>query len=293
VWSERGPLRYERLTWPEVRRAAAEERVALVPVATLEDHGPHLPVDTDLRIVTEICERAATEAAGRVVLLPAIPHGYDPHHMDFPGAVTIGWDTFTRYCADVGRSLAHHGFRRMLFLNGHGSNQNLVEVAARLVMVERPEVLAAAAFYLASQQAAAVIERIRDSTRGGMAHACELETSIYLAIDPDAVAMDLAVDERGYPEGEHAWLDWSDGSLKLMPWWSAFSRSGVQGDATRATAAKGPGAAGRRGRRVRRLRGRAAGQAAPAAAPTGHWSLITRGVGSSRCTSRGVSRSTS
>ena len=72
-----------------------------------------------------------------------------------------------------------------------------------------------------------------------MAHACELETSIYLAIDPDAVAMDLAVDERGYPEGEHAWLDWSDGSLKLMPWWSAFSRSGVQGDATKATAGKG------------------------------------------------------
>jgi creatinine amidohydrolase len=239
VWSERGPLRYERLTWPEVRRAAAEERVALVPVATLEDHGRHLPVDTDLRIVTEVCERAATAAADRVVLLPAIPHGYDPHHMDFPGAVTIAWDTFTRYCADVGRSLAHHGFRRMLFLNGHGSNQNLVETAARLVMVERPEVLAAAAFYLASPEAAAVVDRVRDSSRGGMAHACELETSIYLAIDPDAVDMDLAVDERGYPEGEHAWLDWSDGSLKLMPWWSAFSRSGVQGDATKATADKG------------------------------------------------------
>jgi hypothetical protein len=162
-----------------------------------------------------------------VVLLPAIPHGYDPHHMDFPGAVTIGWDTFTRYCADVGRSLAHHGFRRMLFLNGHGSNQNLVEMAARLVMVERPEVLAAAAFYLASPEAATVIERVRASSRGGMAHACELETSIYLAIDPDAVDMELAVDERGYPEGEHAWLDWSDGSLKLMPWWSAFSRGVV------------------------------------------------------------------
>ena len=55
MWSDTGPLRYERLTWPEVRRAATEDRVALVPVATLEDHGPHLPVDTDLRIVTEIC----------------------------------------------------------------------------------------------------------------------------------------------------------------------------------------------------------------------------------------------
>jgi creatinine amidohydrolase len=207
VWSETGPLRYERLTWPEVRRAADQDRVALIPVATLEDHGPHLPVDTDLRIVSEICERAAARAADQVVLLPAIPHGYDPHHMDFPGAISIGWDTFVRYCTDVGRSLAHHGFRRMLFLNGHGSNQNLVETAARLVMVDRPEVLAAAAFYL--------------------------------AIDPAAVAMELAVDERSYPEGEHAWLDWSDGPLKLMPWWSSFSRSGVQGDATLGTASKG------------------------------------------------------
>jgi creatinine amidohydrolase len=195
VWSDEGPLRYERLTWPEVRRAAGEDRVALVPVATLEDHGPHLPVDTDLRIVSEICERAAARAADRVVLLPAHPARLRPHHMDFSGAITIGWDTFVRYCTDVGRSLAHHGFRRMLFLNGHGSNQNLVETAARLVMVDRPEVLAAAAFYLASPAA--------------------------------------------FPEGEHAWLDWSDRPLRLMPWWSSFSRSGVQGDATLGTADKG------------------------------------------------------
>ena len=239
MWSEGGPLLYERLTWPEVRRASAEERVALIPVATLEDHGPHLPIDADLRIVCEITRRAAEVASRDVVLLPAIPHGYTPHHMDFPGPITIGWDTFARYCTDVGVSLAHHGFRRMLFLNGHGSNQNLVEMAARLVMVERPETLAAAAFYLSSAAAARTIEEVRDSDRGGLAHACELETSIYLAIDPDAVDMSKAVDERSYPEGEHAWFDWSDGPLKLMPWWSSFSRTGVQGDPTKATDAKG------------------------------------------------------
>jgi creatinine amidohydrolase len=237
MWSR--PLRYERLTWREVRRAAAEDRVALIPVATLEDHGPHLPVDTDLRIVTEICERVATGMAGEVVLLPPVPHGFSPHHMDFPGAVTIGWQTFTEYCADVGRSLARHGFRRLLYLNGHGSNQNLVEMAARLVMLDHPEVLAAAAFYLASPSGLATVERVRSSARGGMAHACELETSIYLAIDPAAVDMALAVDETGYPAGEHAWLDWVDGPLKLMPWWSSFSASGVQGEPTRATADKG------------------------------------------------------
>lgn len=237
MWSS--PLLYERLTWPEVRRAAGEARVCLVPVATLEDHGPHLPIDTDLRITAEICRRTAEAAPDEIVLLPPIPHGYSPHHMDFPGPITIGWETFTRYCKDVGTSLARHGFGRILYINGHGSNQNFVEAAARLVGVEHPGVLAAAAFYLSGEEALATVEGLRDSGRGGMGHACELETSIYLAIDPEAVDMERAVDERSYPAGEHAFMDWSDGPLKLMPWWSSFSATGVQGDATKATAEKG------------------------------------------------------
>ncbi len=234
------PLLYERLTWPEVRRASAEDRVALIPVGTLEDHGPHLPIDADVRLITEICRRAAEVASDEIVLLPTIPHGYSPHHMDFPGPITIGWDTFTKYCKDVGVSLAHHGFRRMLFLNGHGSNQNLVEMAARLVMIDHPEVLAAAAFYLLSKEGVKAVEEIRESEFGGMAHADELETSIYLHVDPDAVDMEKAVDEQGYPAGENAHLEWwADGPLKLMPWWSSFSRTGVQGTPTVATAEKG------------------------------------------------------
>jgi len=106
-------------------------------------------------------------------------------------------------------------------------------------MVERPETLAAAAFYLSSPDALRAIDEVRDSDRSGMAHACELETSIYLAIDAEAVAMELAVDESSYPAGHHAWLDWSDGPLKIMPWWSSFSRTGVQGRPTLATAEKG------------------------------------------------------
>jgi creatinine amidohydrolase len=233
------PLLYERLTWPEVRAVAEQDLVCLIPVATLEDHGPHLPIDTDLRITAEICRRAAEAAPDEVLLLPPIPHGYSPHHMDFPGPITIAWDTFTRYCTDVGTSLARHGFRRMLFLNGHGSNQNLVEMAARLVGLEHPDVLAAAAFHTSGPASARLIEELRESDRGGMAHACELETSMYLAIDPDAVDMDKAVDERGFPAGQHSWMDWSDGPLKLMPWWSSFSRTGIQGDATKGTAEKG------------------------------------------------------
>jgi creatinine amidohydrolase len=237
VWTR--PLEYGRLTWPEVSRAVQEDRVPIVPIGTLEDHGPHLPIDTDVTLVTAICRGAAEQLSDQTVLLPPIAHGYSPHHMDFPGTITIGWDTFCRYCTDVATSLVRHGFKRVLLVNGHGSNQNLVEMAARLTMVAEPESLVAAAFYLSGSDSARTIADARESSRGGMAHACELETSLYLHLDPEAVDMSKAVDERGYPSSEHSWIDWTDGPLKLMPWWSSFSESGVQGDATRATAEKG------------------------------------------------------
>jgi creatinine amidohydrolase len=237
VWGN--PLEYGRLTWPEVSRAVAEGRVPLVPIGTLEDHGPHLPIDTDVTLVEAICRGACERLERETVLLPPVVHGYSPHHMDFPGTITIGWDTFCRYCKDVATSLVQHGFKRVLLVNGHGSNQNLVEVAARLAMVERPDALVAASFYLSHREGASAIEAVRTSDRGGIAHACELETSLYLHLDPDSVDMAQAQDERGYPTTEHAWMDWSDGPLKLMPWWSSFSSSGVQGDPTAATEEKG------------------------------------------------------
>ena len=237
MWTR--PLEYGRLSWPEVSRAAGEGRIPIVPIGTLEDHGHHLPIDTDVTLVEAICRAAAEQLYDDTVLLPPIVHGYSPHHMDFPGTVTIGWDTFCRYCTDVATSLVRHGFDQVLLVNGHGSNQNLVEMAARLANVEHPEALVAAAFYLSGPRSASIIEGARESDRGGMAHACELETSLYLHIAPEAVDMDKAVDERGYPSGENVWMDWSDGPLKVMPHWSSFSESGVQGDATKATADKG------------------------------------------------------
>ena len=237
MWSE--PPEYGRLSWPEVRRAVQEERVPIVPIGTLEDHGPHLPIDTDVTLVEAVSRGAAERLAGDTVLLPPIVHGYSPHHMDFPGTVTIGWDTFCRYCTDVATSLVRHGFTRVLLVNGHGSNQNLVDMAARLAGLEYPGALVASCFYLTSSAGLAALDKQRESSTGGVAHACELETSLYLHLHPEAVDMDKAVDEKGYPATDNLWMDWVDGPLKLMPWWSAFSRSGVQGEPTKATAEKG------------------------------------------------------
>ena len=116
--------------------------------------------------------------------------------MDFPGSITIDWKRFVDYLLDIGKSLIHHGFRRFLFVNGHGSNVPLVEMAARLLMLERRDVIAAAFWYLSTPESAELLARTRDSdSPGGMAHACELETSLYLAIHPELVQMDKAVRE--------------------------------------------------------------------------------------------------
>ena len=128
--------RYAEMIWNETRDAAAAGRVAVLPVATHEDHGPHLPVDTDVVLCHGICERAVARIPEEAVLAPPVTHGYSPHHMDFHGTLTIAWDTFIRYVKDVCCSLAHHGFKRILIVNGHGSNTSPLDLAARLTVLE-------------------------------------------------------------------------------------------------------------------------------------------------------------
>jgi creatinine amidohydrolase len=236
-------LRYDEHTWPELRELAGRDDVVVViPCATLEDHGHHLPIDTDARLAEAIargaCELHNARGAGHALLFPTAVHGYTPHHMDFPGTVTLRWNVLVEYLLDIGRSLCRHGFDRILLVNGHGSNQPLVDMAARLVNVEHPRAVCASTWYLVEEQSVRALDELRDSTRGGIAHACELETSLYLAIEPSLVQMERAVDERP-PESEHVWMDWSDGPLKYMPAWSSLTSSGVTGDATLATEAKG------------------------------------------------------
>ena len=143
---------YREMTWPEIRDVAREDRVVVVPIATLEDHGPHLPVDCDVRIVEAICEGACARVPDQVVLLPAVTHGYSPHHRDFPGSINIRWNVFVEHLLDITRSLVGHGFRRFILANGHGSNGPLVNMAARLTIVEHPETIACDYFYLVTPQ---------------------------------------------------------------------------------------------------------------------------------------------
>src|SRR5215469_14894609 len=233
--------RYGELTWPEVKVAADAGKVAVVPVATIEDHGRHLPIDTDVRLCVAVCEEAVSRAADRAVLVPPIIHGFTPHHMDFPGPITIGAETFIQYGVDVCTSLARHGFERILIVNGHGSNTPFVDIMARLTIVQTGA-LAAAVNYWAAPGVREVAESLRESDKvGGMNHACEFETSIYLALRPDLVDMSKAARDLSHAPTKNYWTDLvaGDGPLVMMEHWSALSESGVMGDPTKATAEKG------------------------------------------------------
>ncbi len=233
--------RYGELTWPQVKDAASRPCVAIVPFATLEDHGRHLPIDTDLLLCSSVCELAASRAPNRILLVPPINHGYSPHHMDFPGAITIGPHTLIDYGVDVCKSLAHHGFARILIVNGHGSNTPFADIIARLSAVHTGA-LTAAVNYWAAPGVREVAESLRESDRiGGMNHACEFETSLYLALRPELVDMDEAIRELSHHPSKNYWTDLiaGDGPLTMMEYWSCLSDSGVMGDPTKASAKKG------------------------------------------------------
>ncbi len=231
---------YAEMTWPEIGRVAGEDRVAVIPIATLEDHGPHLPIDTDVKLIESICAAACARVPEKTVLLPMVTHGYSPHHADFPGSINIRWNVFVEYLLDITRSLVGHGFRRFILANGHGSNGPLVNMAARLTIVEHPETIACDYFYLLTPRGKAAIESVRESEfPGGMAHACELETSMYLHLDPSLVKMELAEKDIGFPESDYFYYDWFDGPGSMMEYWSTLSRTGTMGDPTLATAEKG------------------------------------------------------
>lgn len=236
---------FAKLTWEEVNQAVADQRVCLIPAATIEDHGLHLPIDTDVVIAEAICRRTAALAPDELILLPCIQVGYSPHHIDGPGVLTIRWDTFINYVRDITDSLAYHGFTKMLIVNAHGSNRPCLDLAARLTIVDNPDVSCGMLSWWDLESVQAEVRRFRESDWTG--HACELETSVYLAADPDNVHMDRARVDLNPRMSQHFWSDLvsqrpgsSFGTkVNMTDYWSTVSETGTWGDPTVATAEKG------------------------------------------------------
>jgi creatinine amidohydrolase len=226
------------MTWQEVNEAVLARRLILIPVAAIEQHGPHLPVDTDNVIGSYYCDEAAKRRPDLLVSTPCIEYGYNEHNMDFPGTISIRPETLLHYYFDVGESYARQGFDRILYVNNHGGNAQVVNLAARMVVTHTPAIAAAIDSWQLAKDA---IVHLRESRQGGMSHACEYETSVYLYVRPDLVQEDKIADEYppGRVEGWH-WIDMVDGApLQMTDIYSRNTLSGVEGAPSLASKQKG------------------------------------------------------
>lgn len=231
----------ETMTWPEARRAALQGgRVVLLPVGAIEQHGPHLPVDVDNRIVVWLCNEAARRRPDLILSAPPIHYGFNEHNMGFPGTITVAIEHFINYVFDVCHSFVRQGHTRVVLVNGHGSNAVPCALVARRIVNETEDALAAAISHwnLARDLGA----RIRESPVGGIAHACEYETSWYLFLAPELAKMELAVPDMMERRTSYTWADIiaGDGPVAFTDDWSRISNgSGVEGDPMTASAEKG------------------------------------------------------
>ena len=187
-------IRLGEYSWPEIRELLERDPIAIIPVGAFEQHGLHLPVMVDAHLVGTVAEAAArqtTSADRPVVVTPVVWTGYSPHHLDFPGTVTLDDTTFSKLVGQIVESLAGHGFRRILILNGHGGNANLLK---NLVQTLRYESGIKAVFASYWDFALKELADWRESESGGIMHACEMETSLMLASRPDLAKLELAKD---------------------------------------------------------------------------------------------------
>ncbi len=191
-------VEWARLKAHELRALAASDTIVILPVAAIEQHGPHLPVMTDTRIGHEVACRAARKAYDRrpTIVTPVVWHGLSEHHMPYGGTLTLDHDTFFAVLRCLVRSLVRHGFRKILISNSHGGNIIAMQLATERLAMEFDATIVATTYVTEAGQN---IARHLDNQPNIM-HACEGETAMMLALTPDLVDTgDLAslATERG------------------------------------------------------------------------------------------------
>jgi creatinine amidohydrolase len=209
------------------------EASVVLPVAAIEQHGPHLPVMVDTLLCGEVARRAAARATGSrpVVVAPTVWSGQSAHHMPFGGTFTLDFATFRSLIECLCRSLERHGFRRVLLLNGHGGN-----VAALRVVVDElrgldMRLLTATYWQVDPVAIADILER-----QSGVQHACEAETSMVMALRPELVDESKFAAARCVEAGQVAG---QAHALHSAMKFEERTPSGAIGDPTAASAEKG------------------------------------------------------
>lgn len=224
-------VEWRKLRADELREAAKQDALVILPVASIEQHGPHLPVETDTMIGEAVAVRTARaiEARGqRALVLPVLWTGLSEHHMPFGGTITLSLASFCAVIEDVCRSLVRHGFRRIALSNSHGGNINALRV---LVDDLTTKLGVPIQFFTYAQTVAPVVAKLL-TTQGGIRHACEGETAMMLALRPDLVAKDrIPPRPNTEPEAESGIYRWRSFAVR--------TETGVIGNPDAASAEQG------------------------------------------------------
>src|SRR5215475_10609637 len=181
-------IEWRKLRADELRERARRDALVILPVGSIEQHGPHLPVEVDSMLGETVALRAAAKMVQRepVLVFPMLWTGLSEHHMSFGGTITLELATFTAVIEDICRSVVRHGFRRIALLNGHGGNDNALRVCADTVGPKLGvPIIELTYWYAAAEPIAALLEKQKS-----LRHACEAETSMMMALRPELVAED-------------------------------------------------------------------------------------------------------
>lgn len=231
-------MRWETLTTNEV--AALDRDIPVVlNVAAIEQHGPHLPLETDAVIGDHFLQALEQRLGSQVLVLPQVKVCCSEHHMDFAGTLSVRHETFLAYVGDILESVARHGFRNIVLFNSHGGNQAIGQVLLETFGTKHRD--CRVAFLTWWRLAAKELGAIRQSAFAGVNHACEFETSLMLLGAPESVRTAL-VSGMSYVETH----DWANADM-ILPARGALFRSmhemsggtGVVGDPSLASREKG------------------------------------------------------
>jgi creatinine amidohydrolase len=220
----------------------AADRVVVLPLGAIEQHGPHLAVSTDTDIVTMVA-MGAEEALGDLVMLcPAVSFGSSHHHLSFGGTLSLSPALYTQVIVDLVGSLLQNGFRRIVLLNGHGGNITPVKQALAILNADNAlsrEANIVLATYWELAGAAFAGEAPMESP--ALSHACEYETSLMLHLFPSKVFMDQ-VERAGRP-ASNGYTSWEDDEpyrgVTIFKGTEYISSNGSSGEPQLATAKKG------------------------------------------------------
>ena len=240
----RNEYRYEKLTWPEINDAVDMGKICIVPCGAVEQHGHHLPLDVDLVCPSGIARGAGQEIPEKMLVLPTVSYGYTGHVMDFPGTINTHYEHFIAQVLDITKSLAYHGFKKIVLLNGHGSNMPNLDLAARRTNLETDAECVVCAWWNLLTIDPEFLPSWRESKfPGGCAHAGELETSLYLYLAEDDVRKDkIRSGTISFNEDESPfnYVDlFAQGPATVVSWTSSYSETGVLGEAELGTVEKG------------------------------------------------------